>query len=135
MAIKYIEQLIEGLSHPKRPVRFVSALVLTIVVFLGGNYACGQGWCLWGDDDSNWIPRLDIPADWLPAFSGFSSDGERHFFICDVGMKSLADLSVDRVATIGSQRIKLNPMSPEEQRAVQARLERSCMIIDKYRKS
>ena len=134
MVIKYIE----GLSHAKWSVRVVSALVLLSVVFSAGYYVRGQGWGLLGEDDLNWVPRLDIPADWLLAFSGFSSEGERYFFICDVGMKSLADLSVSRVATIGPEKgpkIRLNPMSPEEQRAVQARLERSCMIINKYREN
>lgn len=134
MVIKYIE----GLSHTKRSVRVVSAIVLLSIVFSAGYYVRGQGWGLSGDDDSNWIPRLDIPADWLLAFSGFSSDGERHFFICDVGMRSLTDLSVSRVATVRSEKgikIMLNPMSPKEQRAVQARLERSCMIINKHRKN
>ena len=125
-----IYDYVKGLFDEKRPVRVWSALAL-IGVLLFVSYRVG-----WERGYSE--PRFDIPEEWLPAFSGFSSEtGERHFFLCDIGMRSLTDLSVTRVATIGPEGgalVELNPLSPDEQRAVQARLERSCAIIDRYRR-
>ena len=118
---------VKGLFHENRSVQVVSALMLIGICFSAGYYWRGYS-----------EPRFDVPEEWLPAFSGFSSDGERQFFLCDVGMRSLADLSTMLVGTFGfdgkTVPMRLNPMPLDELKAVQARLERTCSMIDRYRR-
>ena len=84
------------------------------------------------------VPRLEVPEGWLTAFTGFSTDGERQFHLCDVGMRSLADLSTTRVGTFGVADdvvpMRLNPMTPAELKAVEARLVRACSVVEAYQK-